>query len=101
MPYTRAVMQETLRIASSSPFSNFQATTVDVDFHGYRIPKNTAIIGNLYGIHHDENLWVEPEVFRPELFLETENSTPASPLIPFSIGLRTCIGQAFARNELF
>jgi len=100
MPYTKAVMQETLRIATTSPFSNFQASTRDVEFKGYRIPKGTMVIANLYGLHHDEALWKEPERFHPERFLG-DAGRKTSPLVPFSVGLRTCLGQTFSKNELF
>ncbi|XP_021951195.1 probable cytochrome P450 4p3 [Folsomia candida] len=101
MPYTKSVMQEVLRISSTSPFSNFQMTTEDVTFETYFIPKGTTIIANLYGIHHDPNLYPEPEIFNPDRFLDETRSPNAPPFLPFSVGLRTCLGQTFARNEFF
>lgn len=101
MTYTKAVMFETFRIASTSPFSNFQCTTMSAEFKGYHIPMDTIIVANLYGLHHSEILWSQPESFRPERFLEVKDETPFSPLIPFSVGLRTCLGQTLARNEFF
>lgn len=32
---------------------------------GYFIPKNTIIIPNLYGAHHDLEVWKDPYSFRP------------------------------------
>ncbi|OXA49868.1 Vitamin D 25-hydroxylase [Folsomia candida] len=102
MPYTKAVMQEVLRISSTSPFSNFQMTTQDVTFETYFIPKGTTIIANLYGIHHDPKFYPEPEIFNPDRFLNDTRSRDAPPpFLPFSVGLRTCPGQTFARNDFF
>ncbi|OXA49861.1 Cytochrome P450 2J2 [Folsomia candida] len=102
MPYTKAVMQEVLRISSTSPFSNFQMTTQDVTFETYFIPKNTIILANLYGIHHDPNSYPEPEIFNPDRFLdETRSRDAPPPFLPFSVGLRSCPGQTFARNVFF
>lgn len=101
MPYTKSVMLEIFRIASTSPFANFHHTTAAVEFKGYHIPKDTVIVGNLFGLHHDENLWSEPEKFQPERFVidKKENSLP--PMIPFSVGLRTCLGQQYFKSTFF
>ncbi len=50
----------------------------------------------IYGIHHDANVYPNPEKFDPERFVESslisdENSPFA--FIPFSAGSRNCIGK--------
>lgn len=32
---------------------------------GYYIPKNTIVIPNLFGAHHDPEIWPDPYSFRP------------------------------------
>lgn len=32
---------------------------------GYFIPKNTVIIPNLFGAHHDPAVWTDPYSFKP------------------------------------
>ena len=49
-------------------------------------------------VHHREDLFPDPERFRPERFLERK-FTPFEH-IPFGGGARRCIGAAFALYEM-
>ncbi|KAL8612108.1 hypothetical protein ACOMHN_013987 [Nucella lapillus] len=50
----------------------------------------------------DEQTWEDPEVFRPERFLDDSGKCvrPAE-FVPFSLGRRMCLGEPLARAELF
>jgi cytochrome P450 len=49
--------------------------------------QNARIIINLYGLHMDKKYWGDPEVFRPERFLDSQgNVKREEALIPFGIG---------------
>jgi cytochrome P450 family 2 subfamily U polypeptide 1 len=70
MPYTEACVLETLRISSVVPLSLFHRATEDVVVGGVLIPKDTTVISNLYGVHHDPTIWGKNvEDFVPERFL--------------------------------
>ncbi len=63
---------------------------------GQTIRKGTHMNIFIYGIHHDANVYPNPEKFDPERFVESslisdENSPFA--FIPFSAGSRNCIGK--------
>jgi len=63
---------------------------------GQTIRKGTHMNIFIYGIHHDANVYPNPEKFDPERFAESslisdENSPFA--FIPFSAGSRNCIGK--------
>jgi len=81
---------ETLRFTSFIPYGVIRRACEDVEFHGYSIPKDTIVIGNLYSAHHDIKTWGDPQNFRPERFLsEDEKTVIKNPsLIPFSVGKR-------------
>lgn len=55
----------------------------------------------IYGIHHDERYYENPEVFDPERFSE-ENRRNIDPdtYLPFGLGPRNCIGSRFALMEI-
>jgi methyl farnesoate epoxidase/farnesoate epoxidase len=57
---------------------------------------------NLYSLFQDREHWGDPEVFRPERFLDADgNFVKDEWMIPFGAGKRVCIGEVLARNTLF
>ncbi len=103
MPYSEAVISEILRITSAAPITVPHTTTSDLVFHGYHIPIGTLLIANLYAVHHDPNIWVDPENFRPERFLNEDKTKFVSndALIAFGEGRRKCIAETFVKDILF
>ena len=59
------------------------------------IKKGTDIFIPVYAIHHDENIYPNPEKFDPERFDEKVAGTRHSMnYLPFGDGPRNCIGMA-------
>ncbi|GAB6027359.1 hypothetical protein CHUAL_001635 [Chamberlinius hualienensis] len=101
LPYMEAIIMEVHRKASLVPLSIPHRTLEDAKVFGYTIPKGTTCHSNLYAVHHDPTLWNDPEVFRPERFLDENNQLVWPPyLMPFSVGPRACLGQHLAQMEL-
>ncbi|KAK7507572.1 hypothetical protein BaRGS_00001507 [Batillaria attramentaria] len=104
LPYTEATIYEVLRYGTIIPFALPHATTCDTTLNGYDIPEGTVVLVNLYSIYMDEELWGDPDNFRPERFLTEDGELDRSKVeqvTPFSLGRRRCVGEFLARMELF
>lgn len=103
LPYVQAVILEGIRILHVAPLALPHSVLNDTEFCGYKIPKNCTILLNLESIMKDPNLWDSPKEFKPERFLNAEQTDISVPkeFIPFSKGPRSCIGETVARMELF
>jgi len=103
LPYLAATSLEILRITSLVPISIFHSTLSDAKIQDYLIPVDTMIIPNLYSCHFDKEYWGDPEIFKPNRFLDTDGKTilKHEPFIPFSYGKRICPGENLANLELF
>ncbi|KXZ54780.1 hypothetical protein GPECTOR_4g850 [Gonium pectorale] len=107
LPYTDAVVKETLRLHPGGTFLVRQARN-DVDLGGGRVaPKGSLLCLATHALHHDPAQWPDPEAFRPERFLAPEGQGqgeagaqlgPAHPgaYSPFGFGARMCVGHKLA-----
>jgi len=103
MPYTEAMIAETLRFSSIVPGGVMHKVLTDTEFKGYFFPKDTIISHNAHYIHHDPEIWGDPENFKPERFLSPDGKSfkKHEALMPFSTGRRQCLGEPLARDTLF
>lgn len=95
LPYLQAVLKETLRKHPVAPLLlPHIVSDSGVEIGGYAIPKGAQVMVNVYSIGRDPAVWPEPEVFRPERFLENDMDLRGHnfELIPFGSGRRTCPG---------
>ena len=98
LPYLNAVYCETLRIYPVAMLTFRREVASPVSLVGHELEPGTQVMGSIYSIHHDEDLYPEPNKFRPERFLERRFS--AYEFIPFGGGTRRCIGMALAQFEM-
>ena len=65
---------------------------------GIEFPKGTLVAPSIYLTHRNPRVWGDPDVFRPERFLERR--VGPYEFLPFGGGARRCIGMAFAMMEI-
>ncbi|MBC7977362.1 MAG: cytochrome P450 [Myxococcales bacterium] len=99
LPYTLAVLKETMRLYP--PVSGIgRRATRDVDLGGVRIQAGEYLTVNVWGIHRRPDYFPAPERFQPERFLgEAARSHERGSYLPFGAGPRVCIGNHFALME--
>ncbi|XP_071566707.1 probable cytochrome P450 304a1 [Temnothorax nylanderi] len=101
LPYVEATIRETMRLETVAPLSTAHRCKEKTTLGGYEIPANTTVFTNLAAMHHDPDLWDEPEIFRPERFLKEDGQLGKDTSLPFGAGHRLCAGETFARFTLF
>jgi len=95
--YLDATVKETLR-ARPVIVDVARKLTAPARIGGYDLPKGTFVMAAIAALHYREDLFPQPEEFRPERFLEEKADNYA--WIPFGGGVRRCIGAAFAEYEM-
>lgn len=98
MPLLDRVFKETLRKYSIFPYlSRLTETDYKIPESDSLIHKGVEVIVPIDAIHHDSNIYHDPNTFDPNRFLpqEIEKRHPMS-YLPFGDGPRVCIGLRFA-----
>jgi unspecific monooxygenase len=98
LPYLTAVCQETLRMYPVLPVIFPRITKSALAIAGRKYEAETELLPSIYLVHYREDLYPNPEQFRPERFLERQYS-PAE-YLPFGGGNRRCLGYALAQLEI-
>jgi cytochrome P450 len=95
--YLDATIKETLRTRPVI-VDVARKLTAPKTIGGYQLPAGTFVMAAIAALHYREDLFPNPEEFRPERFLDGKADTYA--WIPFGGGVRRCIGAAFAEYEM-
>jgi len=103
LPYVEAILLETLRMYAVAPLGLPHATTDDDIYEGFFIPKGSTLVVNIWAIYHNEDVYPEPDVFKPERFfvdgeLRGDKSTES---LAFGFGRRVCPGRYNADNSVW
>ncbi|KAF8509215.1 cytochrome P450 [Hysterangium stoloniferum] len=76
LPYIDALAKESLRWIPVAATGVAHATTDEDEYRGYRIPKGSIVIANAWAMLHDETVYSDPLIFRPDRFLASVDKTP-------------------------
>jgi len=97
--YTRAVLDETMRLYPPAPFLS-RAAIADDRIGDLEIPAQSVVTISPYVLHRHRTLWDEPDAFCPERFLpDVRQRIDRFAYLPFGAGPRVCIGSSFAVQE--
>jgi len=100
LPYTEAVIKESLRLYPSAPILARQSIEGDL-VQGVPIPPKSDLLVSTWLLHRHREIWDQPDDFLPERFLgEAATQIPRDAYLPFGIGPRVCIGARFAMMEM-
>jgi cytochrome P450 len=95
--YLDATVRETLRVRPVV-IDVARKLTRPAAVGGYELPAETFVLPAIAAVHFRDDLYPEPQEFRPERFLDGKADNYA--WIPFGGGVRRCIGAAFAEYEM-
>jgi cytochrome P450 family 110 len=96
LPYLGAVCDETVRLHPILA-ECARLLTEPLEILGHTIPAGTVLIVSILAIHHDPELYPEPNQFNPERFIERTYSR--SEFLPFGGAHRRCLGAALSEYE--
>jgi cytochrome P450 len=96
-PYLGAVCDETLRLHTVLT-EVARVADVSCELLEHSIPAGVTVAVSMSAIHQDPAIYVEPERFRPERFLE--RAYGPFEFLPFGGGHRRCLGAAFHDHEM-
>ncbi len=101
LKYVEMAVKEAMRMYPASGFLFGREATEDVELGGYQLKRGAWVFISPYAVHHDPNVYKDPEKCDPERFAAGRISDiPPYAYIPFGGGPRICIGNAFATMEM-
>lgn len=88
--YLRACVNESLRMTPPGPGIFWRQSSHDLVVDGIHIPAGTEFGVCIYAVHHNPDVFPNPESFQPDRF--TSSKVPQG-FVPFLSGFRSCPAQ--------
>ncbi|OEL34034.1 Cytochrome P450 89A2 [Dichanthelium oligosanthes] len=112
-PFMEAIVLEALRLHPPAHYLLAHTTDKDATLDNYVIPKGSIMNFGVASIGQDATLWTDPDVFRPERFVEREEGSgvrcttggsdsgpETKKMMLFGAGQRACPGAWIAMMVL-
>ncbi|KAF3055373.1 Cytochrome P450 monooxygenase [Trichoderma lentiforme] len=110
LPYIRALIKELHRFAPLLYIGVPHASTEEITYKGFTVPKTTFLLPNAWALSRDPERYQDPDTFAPERFLgdDVDSYTSAKlgdylkrDHINYGWGRRLCQGIHLAENSLY
>jgi cytochrome P450 len=100
--YLTATIHEIMRMRPVLMNAEPRLVKQPVEIGGVTYPPGVVLIASAYLVHHDPDIYPQPNAFRPERFLESEGGKAPGTYtwLPFGGGRRRCLGASFAMLEM-
>lgn len=98
LKYTRAILDETMRLYPPVPILSRQALKDD-EIRGRKVPAGSLMLIVPWLIQRHKKFWKNPDHFMPERFMPGAEKPKKFTYLPFSAGPRVCIGKSFGITE--
>ena len=103
-PYLSAVVKEGLRLHGGIVSRSQRVAPTEVlRYKSFNIPPGTPLSTSSFFVHHNEDIFPNPGIFRPERWLDRETSTQSLDryLVSFGKGTRNCVGINLGLAEIY
>jgi cytochrome P450 len=97
LPYTRAVLDEALRLYPPAWLISRRADQPD-ELLGHAVAEGSLVFLSPWVLHRHPDVWERPDEFDPERFLAPQKVDRFA-YVPFGTGPNLCIGRDFALLE--
>ncbi|CAH1380703.1 unnamed protein product [Tenebrio molitor] len=100
LPYTEATIYEAIRLIASPIVP--RVANCDSSIGGsYHIEEGTVVFLNNYDLSMSEELWDQPDKFKPERFIRDDRFAKPDHFLPFGGGKRSCMGSKMVQLVSF
>ncbi|KAL9600040.1 MAG: hypothetical protein Q9219_003410 [cf. Caloplaca sp. 3 TL-2023] len=100
MPYTRAVVKETLRYRPPVIMVPYVCKKDFPVTDNYTAPKGSMVIPSVWPALHDPQVYPQPDVFDPERWISGDADKAVKNWLVFGTGPHYCLGQTYAQLNL-
>uniref|UniRef100_A0AC35U106 Cytochrome P450 n=1 Tax=Rhabditophanes sp. KR3021 TaxID=114890 RepID=A0AC35U106_9BILA len=101
LPYTRAALDEILRVVNVLPWGIPHRAIEEVEIGGHFIPKDAIVFPQIGAVHFNPDFFMDPKKFNPERFLDQNESYKFDKNFePFGAGPRRCLGKLFNNSSI-
>jgi cytochrome P450 len=102
VPYFQYVFQESMCMMPLTAGGVFRQLSRDfaIPATGQVIPKGAICVLNFMLVNYNAEIFADPDSFQPERWATATKKAMKESMMPFVIGLRSCIGRVLATAEI-